>query len=91
MTTALGLAGFGNIAVAVQSGQKTAEITAALSEGDRQSAGKRALEALVGISMAGARGAGGLLTVLSEPVVRDGKLMMKVRLPFLIQGQPSQM
>lgn len=80
---ALSLAGMGNISTSVDLGEKSIAISADVAEGNRVSAIDRAKEAIAGLSIVGLKGAGGLLSLFSEPVIIDGELMMTVRFPIL--------
>jgi hypothetical protein len=88
---ALSLSGFGNVATSIDTGEKSLFISADVVEGDNKNAINRAKETIVSLSTAGLKGAGGLLSIFSEPEIVDGKLMMKVRLPFVfLKPQDSE-
>jgi hypothetical protein len=88
---ALSLSGFGNVATSIDTSEKSLSISADVAEGKNENAINRAKEAIVSLSTAGLKGAGGLLSIFSEPEIIDGKLMMKVRLPFIfLKPQDSE-
>lgn len=72
----------GNISTAVDMEQKTLSISADIAQGDTETAVEKAKKAFVSLSTNTLKGAGGLLAMVSEPEIVDGKLMMKVKFPF---------
>ena len=98
VTMGLAESGVPYVGLAMDSANSIVEITAAVVEGDVEAASHRIVEAVLGGSLAGFASAlpgalssvMGVATAFSEPVVVDGELMVRVRLPFaFIRGEDS--
>ena len=83
-------AGISDVGLTLNIATSTVEVTKAVTEGDWEATRDRIVEALLGMSFSRLLGSGSVATAFSEPVVVDGELMIRMRLPFVfVQGQPD--
>ena len=89
---ALGATGFSEVGVVIDTASDVLTLSVAPDGADPADVGARIVEAMLGTGLSGLSGlsgAGGVAGMFSTPAIKDGQLVMEIRLPFnwLIEGE----